>query len=135
MLDEVRDRERAAEATVRDFIARINAHDVGGIIASCAADHVFVDSLGARLSGRDRLEQGWRGYFALFPDYRIEVHRMASDGEVVLACGTAAGTHARSRGAWCIPAAWRAIVIDGRLTEWQVYADNKPVYEILSKGA
>ena len=37
--------------------------------------------------------------------------------------------------AWRIPAAWRLKVKDGLVTEWQVYADNKPVYELLSTGA
>src|SRR5262249_20997386 len=32
---------------------------------------------------------------------------------------------------WRIPAAWRAIVKDGQIAEWQVCADNKPVYELL----
>jgi hypothetical protein len=100
--------------------------------ALCTADHVFIDSLGAELSGLDRLERGWLGYFALCPDYRIETDAIASTGDLVLACGSAAATHAPSGAAWCIPAAWRARVIGGRVAVWQVYADNKPVYEILS---
>jgi ketosteroid isomerase-like protein len=115
------------KATVREFIACINAHDAAGLIALCTLDHLFVDSLGATLTGLDRLEQGWQAYFALFPDYKI--------GELVLACGSASGTHAHSGEAWRIPAAWRARVVDGRIAEWQVYADNKPVYEILSRSA
>jgi ketosteroid isomerase-like protein len=124
-----------AEKAVREYVARINAHDASSIVALGTADHVFIDSLGSRLSGRTRLEQAWQGYFALFPDYRIEIHGMVSAGDLVLACGLAGGTHAPSGVAWRIPAAWRAKVIDGRLAEWQVYADNKPVYEILSKRA
>lgn len=123
-----------AEAAVREFIARINAHDADGIVAMCAADHVLIDSLGSRLSGLDELKQGWLGYLALFPDYRIEIQAIASSGDVVLASGLAGATHAASGIAWQIPAAWRARVIDGRVAEWQVYADNKPVYEILARG-
>ena len=121
-----------AEATVREFIARINAHDVLGIVALCTADHVFVDSLGSRLSGLGQLKQGWRGYFALFPDYRVEIDGLLSAGELVLAFGSATATHAASGRAWQIPAAWGARVVGGRVAEWRVYADNKPVYEILS---
>jgi len=29
------------------------------------------------------------------------------------------------------PKPWRAVVKDGQIAEWQVYADNKPVYELL----
>ena len=124
-----------AGTAVREYVDRINAHDASGIVALCTPDHVFIDSLGSRLSDLVRLEQGWRGYFAVFPDYRIEIQEMASAGDLVLACGSAAGTHADSGAAWRIPAAWRARVIDGHVAEWQVYADNKPVYEILSSGA
>ena len=31
------------------------------------------------------------------------------------------------------PAAWRAVIRDGRVVEWQVFADNKLVYEILGR--
>lgn len=121
-----------AEAVVREFVERINAHDAEGVVGLSSEGHVFLDSLGSRLSGRARLEQGWRGYFALFPDYRIEIETMASDGDVVVAAGWASGTHSSTGRAWRIPAAWRARVEGGRLTEWQVYADNKPVYGILA---
>jgi ketosteroid isomerase-like protein len=124
-----------AMAPLRKFIARINAHDPTGIVAICTADHVFTDSLGSRLSGREKLEEAWAGYFALFPDYRIEVESAASCEMLVLACGFASATHAASRKTWRIPAAWRAIVREGQIAEWQVYADNKPVYELLSEQA
>ena len=123
-----------AEATLKKFVARINAHDPSGIIALCTADHVFIDSLGSKLSGHKQLEQGWSGYFSLFPDYRIEVEAAASQNTVVLACGFASATHAASKKSWRILAAWRAIVKGGQIAEWQVYADNKPVYELLSHG-
>jgi hypothetical protein len=29
------------------------------------------------------------------------------------------------------PKPWRAVVRDGQIADWQVYADNKPVYELL----
>ena len=124
-----------AIAALQKFVARINVHDSSGIIALCTADHVFIDSLGSRLSGRERLEQAWNGYFALFPDYRIEVESAASQHTLVLACGFATATHPASQKAWRIPAAWRAIVKDGQIAEWQVYADNKPVYQLLSQRA
>ncbi len=126
---------RNAEETVREFVRRINAHDAAGIVGLCTADHVFVDSLGSQLSGISQLERGWRGYFALFPDYRVEITGMVSAGELVLACGSATATHAASGRTWQIPAAWRARVVGGRVAEWQVYADNKPVYEILAGRA
>jgi len=78
------------------------------------------------------LEQAWAGYFSLFPDYRIDVQTAASQNAVVIASGFASASHAPSKKSWRIPAAWRAIARAGQIAEWQVYADNKPVYELLS---
>src|SRR6267143_1883039 len=122
-------------ATLEKFVARINAHDPKGIVALCTADHIFIDSLGSRLSGCERLKEAWAGYFSLFPDYRIEVDSAVAQDTLVLACGFASATHAASQETWRIPAAWRARVADGHIVEWQVYADNKPVYELLSQEA
>jgi ketosteroid isomerase-like protein len=34
---------------------------------------------------------------------------------------------------WRTPAAWKAVIRDGKVVEWRVFADNKPVYEILAR--
>jgi hypothetical protein len=36
---------------------------------------------------------------------------------------------------WQIAAAWRAVVENGLVKEWRVFADNKPVYDIMAKSA
>jgi hypothetical protein len=35
---------------------------------------------------------------------------------------------------WRTPAAWLAIVENGLVKEWRVYADNKPVYDTMAKS-
>jgi ketosteroid isomerase-like protein len=128
--------ERAAVIAMLDeFVRCINAHDAKSIVSLCTGDHIFIDSLGSQVSGQEQLEQAWAGYFSLFPDYRIEIEAAASQDALVLACGFASATHAASKKSWRIPAAWRAIVRNGHIAEWQVYADNKPVYELLSEQA
>jgi ketosteroid isomerase-like protein len=130
----------APEVVVRDFVARINRHDPAAIVGLCTVEHRFVDSLGSSLSGHAQLAQAWTGYFSHFPDYRIEIESLMVAGDVVLLSGWASATLAeqpsssRSR-SWRIPAAWRARVRGGRLAEWQVYADNKPVYDLSSRDA
>jgi ketosteroid isomerase-like protein len=89
-----------AIATLDEFVRRINTHDPKAIVSLCTADHIFIDSLGSQVSGRERLEQAWAGYFSLFPDYRIEVEAAASQNTVVLACGFASATHAASKKSW-----------------------------------
>lgn len=123
-----------AKSAVRELVDRINAQDAHGIVALCTADHAFIDSLGTKMSGADKLAMGWGWYFSMFPDYRIDIQSLVAEGDLVLACGYASATHAQSKEKWRISAAWRARVVDGLIAEWQVYADNKPVYELLARS-
>ena len=109
----------------------INTHDVGAITALMAADHVFVDSLGNQVKGARSMEAGWRGYFAMCPDYWIREDRALVEGDTMLVTGEAGGTIDGEK--WRIPAAWKMVIRDARVAEWHVFADNKPVYEILGK--
>jgi ketosteroid isomerase-like protein len=113
------------------WLAAINSHDVVALTALMAPDHVFVDSLGNRVKGARSMEAGWRGYFAACPDYWIRVDHLMCEGGTVLAAGEAGGTIDGE--SWRTPAAWRAVVRDDNVVEWQVFADNKPVYDILGK--
>jgi hypothetical protein len=36
---------------------------------------------------------------------------------------------------WQTPAAWHAVVRDGLIAEWQVYADNKPIRQRMRQPA
>lgn len=124
----------ASEAAVREFIARINAHDADGIVALCTPEHRFVDGLGQVLTGHDRLRAAWSGYLELFPDYSIEIESLAVAGALVLVAGSASGSVATGtpkEQRWRIPAAWRAQVRGGLIDVWQVYADNQPVLRAL----
>ena len=125
---------------VEQFVDRINAHDVEGLLRLITDDHLFVDSLGCAIRGRKAIHRGWISYFEWMPDYSIHVEHKFARGDVVGLFGRASGTYAigdelREENHWEIPAAWRAAVRDGLVAEWQVFADNKPVYEIMSRGA
>ena len=113
------------------FAAAINQHDVKSLAALMTADHAFVDSWGQRTEGASAMETGWRAYFAMCPDYWIRADDVVADGSVVLAAGEAGGTIDGI--SWRIPAAWKAVVRDGKVMEWRVFTDNKPVFEILAK--
>ena len=119
------------EQTFRRYLTGINKHDVAAIAGMMTPDHVFVDSLGNRVEGAAAMESGWRGYFAMCPDYWIRADHTAIDGGVVLATGEAGGTI--DGVSWRIPAAWKAVLRDGKVAEGSVFADNKPVYEILAR--
>jgi len=128
--------KRDAKDVALAFVEQINRRNVSGLAALMTEDHRFVDGLGQEVRGRDKMEQGWRGYFAWFPDYSIRVDVAFSSGNVVALFGTAQGTyaakgHSRAETHWEIPAAWKAVVRGERIREWRVYADNEPVWKIM----
>ncbi len=122
------------------FVAKINAHDVDGLVALMTPDHLFVDALDNSFRGAEKMPQGWKAYFAWFPDYAIEVTDEFDRGELVAMFGKARGTFAVNgklarENSWEIPAAWRAVVRDGRVAEWRVYCDNDPARKIMAANA
>jgi ketosteroid isomerase-like protein len=125
--------------TVLQFLTLINAHDVDKLAALMTEDYTFVDSLGHAVSGREKMRAGWRGYFAFCPDYWISHEEIFGDGSRVAVFGSAGGTIAAEgkllpENKWQTPAAWLAVVENGLVKEWRVYADNKPVYDIIAKS-
>jgi hypothetical protein len=85
------------------------------------------------------MRAGWRGYFAFCPDYWVSQEEIFSRGERVAVFGAAGGTIAAEgklppENKWRAPAAWQAIVEGGLVKQWSVYADNKPVYDILARS-
>jgi ketosteroid isomerase-like protein len=119
------------QEVVEHFLDAINTHDLNGLCAVLAPNHVFIDSVGHRLEGPLAARVAWRGYLAMCPDYWIRTTDILSQDNLVLATGMAGGTiHATT---WQTPAAWKAVVRDEKIAEWRVFADNKPVYEILAR--
>jgi ketosteroid isomerase-like protein len=122
------------------FVAKINAHDVDGLVALMTPDHTFVDGLGTTFRGADQMRKGWTGYLSWFPDYAIEVTEVFSHGDAVAMCGKARGTFAVDgklprENFWEVPAAWHAIVKDGRVAEWRVYCDNDSARKIMAANS
>jgi ketosteroid isomerase-like protein len=113
------------------FVTAINRHDIEGLAALMAPDHVFIDSLGRRMEGAATMQAGWRGYFAMCPDYWLHTGDILSKDGAVLAVGEAGGSI--NGAVWQTPAAWKVLILEDKVKEWQVFADNKPVYDILSK--
>jgi ketosteroid isomerase-like protein len=96
--------------TVRDFIDRINQRDADKLAQLMTENHVFIDSLGQAVRGREEMRAGWRGYYALCPDYWVSYERIVSDGNVVAVFGSAGGTIAANgqllpENKWRTPAA------------------------------
>ncbi len=125
-----------ARSTILAFVEKINAHDVEGLADLMSEDHLFVDSLGRVQKGREKMREAWRDYFTMFPDYHIAVSEIIEgDGTFVL-IGTAGGTYGvggrlLEENRWEVPAAWKAVISDGHVTEWRVFADNYKTVKLL----
>lgn len=96
------------------------------------ADHRFIDSLGNVVEGRDKMRAGWAGYFSMVPDYTISIEEIFSNGPVAVMLGSAQGTYTsdgelHEENRWQTPAAFRAVIEEGKVAEWRVYADNDPI--------
>lgn len=110
----------APEDLARRFNERINAHDLGGLAALMTSDHVFIDSAGGRIEGRERACEAWRKLFAAFPDYQNHFDTVTARGDRVLITGRSTCSHAELNGR----ALWSAIVRGVRVAEWRVYEDT-----------
>jgi uncharacterized protein (TIGR02246 family) len=129
----------SAEGVVEAFVRAINRQDVEGLAELMTKEHRFVDSLGNVVEGRERMRAGWKSYFDMVPDYTIAVEETLCDGPIVVLLGTAQGTYAGGGGVaaenrWETPLAIRAFVEDGKVAEWRVYADNKPMRRLMGRG-
>jgi ketosteroid isomerase-like protein len=125
--------------TVQRFLERINQRDADKLAELLTEDHVFIDSLGQSVRGREKMRAGWRGYYAFCPDYWVSHEEIFASGNLVAVFGAAGGTIAADgklppENKWRTPAAWLAIVENGLVKEWRVYADNKPVYAIMARS-
>ena len=122
--------------TIFAFIDRINAHDVDGLAALMSHDHTFIDAHSNEVSGKEKMTAGWRGYFAWFPDYHLEYTDVFDKGDSLALFGFAGGSFKnKPTESWRLPAAWKAVVKNGRVTLWQVFADTKIPFEIIERNS
>jgi hypothetical protein len=151
--------KNSAETVARAYVEAINHHHVGGLAELMAHNHRFIDSLGTVVEGRDAMQVGWTEYFSMVPDYSIVVEESycvvdpgSSDpsappplfsgsalddrAALVVMLGVARGTYApggdlKAENQWQTPAAFRALIEDGKVAEWRVYADNEPIRRLM----
>lgn len=127
-------------ALVLQFEQAINSRAPEAICSLMTADGEFIDSLGNRIQGTEKLRAAWAGYFKMVHDYSISHSEIFAQGDIVAMFGSAQGTFSkdgqlRKEDFWETPAAWRAVVKDGKIALWQVFADNEPIRAIMRKSS
>jgi ketosteroid isomerase-like protein len=121
------------------FMDRINERDPDKLAELMTEDHTLVDSLGHSMRGRATMRKNWQAYYSFCPDYWVTHEDIFENGNMVAVFGAAGGTISVNgklldENKWQTSAAWRAVLEKGLVKEWRVYADNKPVYEIIGKA-
>ena len=129
----------SAEAVARAFAEAINRHDVDALCNLMTPQHRFVDSMGNVAEGREKMRAAWKGYFGIVPDYMIAIDESYGAGQVVVMLGEARGTYApdgklKPENRWKTPAVFRARIEEGKVAEWQVYADNEPIRQCMARS-
>ena len=122
----------------RAFIEKINAHTLDGLSELMTEDHTFVDGGGDATHGRKAMREAWQGYFSMMPDYLITPEHILAVENIVGIFGKASGTYTsdgrlKAENEWQVPAAWLAIIRDGKVVHWQVYVDSDSVSEIIKR--
>jgi ketosteroid isomerase-like protein len=124
---------------VHEFVKSINEHNVNKIYDFMDNDFRFIDSYGDELTGKDHMKESWIGYFRWFPDYTIETVDLISDSNIFVILGFASGTYQNKKVAddenhWRLPAAWRIVVSENKIKQWQVYCDSKIPFDIIERN-
>ena len=100
------------------FNEAVNRRDLEALAALMTDDHMFVDSAGSVLAGKDDVLAAWNGFFESFPDYRNDWSEVTSKDATVTAIGrSACSTEPALDG----PAIWTARASDGKVSEWRVH--------------
>jgi len=113
------------------FVDAINQHAIG-IYSLLTDDHKFIDAQGNEITGKDKMKIAWQGYFELFPDYKIEVIDVFESVNVIGAFGSASGSFKNDKKNQFLKLPWKAIIENDKVKLWQVYADTKIPYDIIS---
>jgi hypothetical protein len=125
--------------TIMKFIRAINSHDIKKIAGYMSENHIFINSHGKKIVGKENMKEGWKEYFGFFPDYTIEISEVIEDEELLALFGWAQGTYLNQENientnCWKLPCAWKAIVREDKVELWQVFSDTKVPYEIIEKN-
>lgn len=122
-----------------EFIELINDHQPHEMSSMITEDHVLVDAQGVKFKGIDAVTEVWKGFFAIWPDYWIEMEDIIALDEKIYGFGTLSGTYTghlpgKSQHFFKIPLAVKAIVDGEKIKTWQFFADTKKQSDIMHKN-
>jgi ketosteroid isomerase-like protein len=103
------------------FNDNINNRNLVGLAGLMTDDHVFIDTAGQSIHGKEECLRAWQGFFASFSDYKNIFDRHIAGEHTVTVVGRSSCSDARLDG----PALWSAKVRHDKIFEWRIY-ENTP---------
>lgn len=103
------------------FNTSINKRDLEGLASFMAENHVFIDTEGHAIKGKNACVEAWQGFFQQFPDYKNIFKTVTSRDDLVLIIGYSTCSFEPLNG----PALWTAKIQDDKVVEWRVYTDTE----------
>lgn len=124
---------------VLEFVECINKHDLEGMANLMTDDHLFTDAHNNSTTGKENMKSSWSVYFEWFPDYTIEVCDIIQGGSCTAVFGFANGTYRNMHNNeksnhFHLPSAWRVVIEDDKIKQWQVFSDTKVPTMIMEKN-
>jgi limonene-1,2-epoxide hydrolase len=101
------------------FVEAINNGDAKALIKLQTEDFTLVDAEGGVFRGRD----GWEGYFADYPEYKIHIKNILTGGNGVAIIGKTTGSQVSPEIEEKETVLWTAEIRDGLVAEWRLYTD------------
>lgn len=98
------------------FNERINHKDLEGLAQLMTDDHTFIDSAGTITKGKMAMKEGWRDFFARFPDYRNILNCVTVQDNIAVMVGYSSCSFKPLDG----PNVWTAKVRGNQISEWRV---------------
>ena len=97
------------------FNEAINERNLEGLVELMTEDHTFIDNSG---DVDTNMKDGWKQFFATYPDYRNDFTSVTVIDNVVVMLGySSCSKEPRLNG----PSMWTARVRGERVSEWRVY--------------
>lgn len=115
---------------VTRFNECVNRRDIDGLADLMTEDHRFVDTEAHTVSGKQACLDAWRGFFALFPDYRNVFTSLTEREDMVVVVGYSECADPALSG----PALWTVIIRNGMVAEWRVHEDTPETRARLGKS-
>lgn len=99
----------------------INNQDLYGLTLLMSDDHAFIDREGNISQPKQKMVQGWKKFFEMFPKYRNTFNLLRSRENHVAILGYAYWSEKQPYD----PVIWTATIVNDLVREWRLHDDTE----------